>query len=265
MAYSQKYVILIAYSGAGKTYMGDYLGLYHNFAHIDGDMPLHNPAHKDVASRFGPGVKKHWFEGEEMPNPADWQDFYKILCDEAKEAGKTSDRVVITQSTYRKEARTYMREQLGPDNVLLVQLEVDKDVIIKGLQEREEKIFPSYFSATFEECWKEGKGPLAGAVEKWGEYNGYESFRKYKLGTNIRGLMPLEADEGHICTVDGSKRDNSVLDAICKLLGFESRAAEADWEKINGAQAVRLEEFKKDRKELFKDRGEAEKKKEGYS
>ena len=35
-----KFLVLSAMSGVGKTFTGDYLALYHGFAHIDGDRPL---------------------------------------------------------------------------------------------------------------------------------------------------------------------------------------------------------------------------------
>jgi gluconate kinase len=259
MVYPQKFVVIVAYSGSGKTYMGDYLALYHDFAHIDGDMPLHDPQHAHVAKTFGQTFKKYWFSGEEAPEAADWQPVYKILCDQAKAAAETADRVVITQSAYRREARAYIRQELGPDDVLFVQLDVDMDVLITGLFEREAKIFPSYFGRSLEDCWKEGRTPLEEAVEKWGEF-GFDSFKKYKQATNIRGYVPVGEDEGQFCVLDGSARDKSVLDGLCKLLGLTC-VAEVDSTKINGAQKIRLDAFKKDRLELFAKRGEDETKK----
>lgn len=142
---SQKYIVMTAYSGSGKSFWGDYLELYCGFAHIDGDEPLFMPQHADIAKLFRQVNYDYWFCGQDAPGEL-WQPVYQVVCDWAKAAGEKNDRVVITQSMYSKQARAFVREQLGPENVGFVHVHVDEDVLIRGLLARETQDWPNYFN-----------------------------------------------------------------------------------------------------------------------
>jgi len=241
---SRKYIVITAYSGSGKSFLGDYLELYCGFAHVDGDEPLFMPQHADIAKRFRQVYYDFWLSGQDAPVEL-WQPVYRLICDWAKAAGETNDRVVITQSMYSKQARTFVREQLGSENVAFVHVHVDEDVLIRGLLARDTQDWPNLFGGKgIEQCWDEGVPPLDGQKEQYGEF-AFESYRQFKLkDSNIRGFVPLSKDEGPYSVLDATARDDSVSEKLLKILGLPCPAENIDLERIKKANSQRQMKYK---------------------
>jgi dephospho-CoA kinase len=73
-------VCVIAYSGSGKTFTGDYLAAYHDFAHVDGDDALlnqHLPENKRLSDGLVEARFQHWLPGQDAPV---WQPYLRALC-----------------------------------------------------------------------------------------------------------------------------------------------------------------------------------------
>ena len=111
-----KFVVLSALSGVGKTHTGDYLALYRDYTHVDGDRPLlwsHLPRYKPMVDSFRKAISA-WGQGGE-PRPEQWRPYYDEIAKDALEAAQHSERVVVSNWFHRREFREYFRELIGGD------------------------------------------------------------------------------------------------------------------------------------------------------
>lgn len=230
-------VCVIAYSGSGKTFTGDYLAAHHDFAHVDGDEMLlnqHVAENKRLSDGLVQALFEHWLPGRDAP-AALWQPYLQSLCDRVLVATKAKPRVVLTFSLYRREARDFVRAALrGRATVLMLKLNCDDDLLVERNMTRQQQ-YLELQGKTMEQAWDEG-----GCAEKWGVY-GIESYRRKLLDTTLRGWAPFEPGEAGETSleVDVSTGGTASLVTICAALGLALPSTNVDLSQITGTNAAR--------------------------
>merc|ERR1712176_1347405 len=128
-------VFVVAPSGTGKTFMGDYLALMHGFEHVDGDIPLKNghlPQYKEMPANWMKAIE-HLKKNEDGPDEL-WQPYFAELARLTLSAAESSGKkVVLTHATYRQTQRDFLLKKLeeggaSKDNITVVNLTIDQDV-----------------------------------------------------------------------------------------------------------------------------------------
>mmetsp|Transcript_15481 Transcript_15481/g.16750 ORF Transcript_15481/g.16750 Transcript_15481/m.16750 type:complete len:339 (+) Transcript_15481:66-1082(+) len=141
-------VYVVAESGTGKTFVGDYLEQYHDFQHIDGDLPLRTcdkPEIEKIDRKFCTAMTKY----PDFWNPKNidlyeetkeyWVPYYDHLAENALEAAKTHDKVVITFATGANIMRTHFIDKLkegGAENITMLVLTMDERKKLESLYHR---------------------------------------------------------------------------------------------------------------------------------
>jgi len=141
-------VYVVAESGTGKTFIGDYLEQYHDFQHIDGDLPLRTcdkPEIEKIVRKFITAMLKY----PDLANPKNvdlyeetkelWGPYYDHLAQNVLEASETHDKVVITFATGANIMRTHFIDKLkegGAENITMLVLTMDERKKLEGLYHR---------------------------------------------------------------------------------------------------------------------------------
>jgi gluconate kinase len=176
-------------SGAGKTFIGDYLERVCDFLHVDGDAAAFS---SDASERalFGEFVKAfdYWFRSEPAP-PALWHAYLEKQCAAvlaARAAGRGD--VVVSLTVYHREARDFLRARLPEHDFILLRCEPAE------LVRRARVRFAEYaavcgqsVAACFEANYKE---PFSDAA--------FEA----QTRRIMRGLQPLAPDEARAHELD---------------------------------------------------------------
>jgi len=193
-------------SGAGKTFVGDYLARVCSFHHVEGDAAMFS---SDAAQRaeFASFVQAfdHWFKGEPAP-PALWHAYLErqVAAVRAARAAGQRAHVVVSLTDYHREARDFLRAQL-PDHDFIV-LRCGPEELVRRARVR----FGEYaavcgqsVAACFEANYKE---PFSDAA--------FEA----QTRRIMRGLQPLAPDEVRAHELDVT--DGAPWRALHALLGL---------------------------------------------
>lgn len=240
-------VFVIAPSGTGKTFTGDYLALMHGYKHVDGDLPLKNkhlPQYSDMVATMWKVACEYLPKNEDGPEEM-WQPYFAELARLTLEAAETSEKVVLTHATYRQAWQEYVIQKLieggaSPDQISMVALTIDEDVKLKGLYLRTKQFLESAGLSLEEDCRNKG-------WEGEGEMTCEEFASLYKkhdpLGSWIFQYPPAGTK-----SVDVSSRNLDALHAINEALDLEKPTVEENYEelvsRVNAEDAKRSEEFK---------------------
>mmetsp|Transcript_18474 Transcript_18474/g.39687 ORF Transcript_18474/g.39687 Transcript_18474/m.39687 type:complete len:309 (+) Transcript_18474:31-957(+) len=220
---SAQVVYVVAPSGTGKSFTGDYLHVVHGFKHVDGDGPLKNCA----VPKYGEMVKK-LFTADKQPNPKEfWSPYFEEIARRTVDASKNHDKVVLTHATYQQEFREFVIEKIveggvSLEQITVVELTMDQVVKLRGLYHRTKRQVELHGSTIEEFC------------QGYIEYEGDElTEEKY-----INAMVEKHREDGgdrfgdfEDCPtakkVDVSGRDISHCDNLDKALGL-TRSGE-DW------------------------------------
>jgi gluconate kinase len=192
-------------SGAGKTFVGDYLARVCSFHHVEGDAAMFSSSAAERAE-FASFVQAfdHWFKSEPAP-PALWHAYLErqvAAVRAARAAGRA--HVVVSLTVYHREARDFLREQL-PDHEFIV-LRCSPEELVRRARVR----FGEYAAVcgkSFEACFEANyKEPFSDAA--------FEA----QTRRIMRGLQPLAPDEVHAHELDVT--DGAPWRALHALLGL---------------------------------------------
>eukprot|EP00751_Fragilariopsis_kerguelensis_P016970 CAMPEP_0170844864 /NCGR_PEP_ID=MMETSP0734-20130129/7183_1 /TAXON_ID=186038 /ORGANISM="Fragilariopsis kerguelensis, Strain L26-C5" /LENGTH=351 /DNA_ID=CAMNT_0011213457 /DNA_START=43 /DNA_END=1101 /DNA_ORIENTATION=+ len=217
-----KIIYLVAVSGCGKSFTGDYLQLMHGYTHVDGDGPLkkaHIPRNREMAVRFVTCWVKHDMQHEDGPEEL-WQPFYEEIANLTIEAAKHSDKVVISHATYQQSYRKYVVDKLVEDgatreNITVLELMIDPEVKMKGLYYRtKESIEDGGMTIGDQARTKGWEGEGDPTCAEW-----IQIMKETMPGWAGNGAY-VEIPIGFGMTVDVSGRDMTTLDGVDDALGL---------------------------------------------
>ncbi|OEU08599.1 hypothetical protein FRACYDRAFT_249491 [Fragilariopsis cylindrus CCMP1102] len=224
---SAKIVYIVAVSGCGKSFTGDYLETMHGFHHVDGDFPAKNchiPKHKELTT----SVLKCYFsyvnkeEGPEDGPEELWKPYFEEIANQTIDAAKkgSDQHVVLSHATYRQAWREFVVKKLieggiKGDNITVLYLTINPDVKLKGLYYRSKTQIENGgmtlgdFMRT--QGW-EGDGDIT--------LPEYMAFIKETDPKSAGNDTFQEIPDGYGKTVDVSGRDMSHLDGVDDALGL---------------------------------------------
>jgi len=217
-----KIVFVVAVSGCGKFFTGDYLHSMHGYTHVDGDGPVKNchiPRNKELTVNFFTNGLTYVIKGEDGPEEL-WQPYYSEIVKNTIEAAKHSNTVVLSHAAYRQSQRDFTLEKLVEGgatrgNITVLELMIDLDVKLEGLYYRTKEQLENGGMTIGDNMrvggW-EGVGDATCA-----EYIEYQK-KEYPefAGTGAYEDMP----SGYGKTVDVSGRDMTHLDGVDEALGL---------------------------------------------
>jgi len=227
---SAEIAFLVAPGGTGKTFSGDYLDVFHGFKHVDGDTPIKNlhlsKEYKEIGTNIIKAVLEYNPKGEDGPDEL-WKPFFEELAKLTLEAGKHSNKVVLTFAAYRQTYRDFLLKKLveggaSKDNFTLVVLTIDLDVKLRGLYYRFKHLAEAG-GMTIEESMKAGGWKGEGEVTcsryieicktGYADFLSNDAFQEGPSGSKI---------------VDVSGRDMSHLDGLDEALGLVGKRMYGD-------------------------------------
>lgn len=245
---STEFVYLVAKSGIGKSFTGDYLQVVRNWNHVDGDFPLKEstfkPEYVDMVERlFISGKYAHiqelpeeerreWFARE------GYHAYFTEVARKTLEAARESDKVVATHATYNADARNFFIDTLiasGAKEVRLVYLDCDFDVHMDALWKRALRQ-AEQFPGTMEE-----------GLEFYGGSD-FESFVKHQKHL-IENYFEEPSESEKPTVVDVTAKDITTLDAVDRAFGVPDGEGRGDLsyeemiEKIKAVDIIRDEGF----------------------
>jgi len=219
---------VVAGSGTGKTFTGDYLEHVHNFAHVDGDMQLRNmhiPKYRENCQGLIEASKN-----KDDPDGVLWQPYFQELVDQTLKAAITFDKVVLTFACSEQKHRDFVMTKLkegGADNPTMVFLTINEDVKLEGLYHRSKRQVEA--AGMTLSGWMKSKG--------W-EGEGEPSIEDFKL---CYKQLTEESEKGdgikfddppsYATVVDVTSRDITSMDATEKVFGV-TRNPDLSYESI---------------------------------
>lgn len=245
---ASKIAFVMAPSGTGKTFTGDYLACMHGYEHVDGDVPLKNghlPHYTDMAQKFWTVFCEYLSKNEDGPEEM-WHPYFDELARMTLKATETSEKVVLTHATYRQAWQEYVIQKLvdggvSPDQISIVALTIDEDVKLRALYLRTREMLKDAGVTLEKHCrdqygW-EGEGEIT-----------YEEFASFAKGDALQSAVFQDPPAGST-SVNVSSRNFDTLDAIDEALGLGKRTAGEKYEEIvsrvKAIDAKRDEEYKK--------------------
>jgi len=217
-----KIVFVVAVSGCGKSFTGDYLHSMHGYTHVDGDGPIRNchiPRNRELVVGFLKCMVQHFLKGEDGPEEL-WQPYYSEIVKNTIEAAKYSDKIVLSHATYRQSHREFVMDKLveggaTKGNITVLELMVNPDVKLKGLYYRTKEQMENGEMTIGDNMrthgW-EGEGNI--------NCDEYTQFMKKKYPEFAGNGAYVEIPSGYGKTVDVSGRDMTHLDGVDEALGL---------------------------------------------
>jgi len=217
-----KIVYVVAVSGCGKSFTGDYLHSMHGYSHVDGDGPLKNchiPRNRELSFGLLTHFFKYLMKEEDGPEEL-WKPYYNEIAKNTIEAAKHSDKVVLSHATYRQSHREYTVDKLVEGgairgNITVLELMVNPDVKLKGLYYRTKEQLENGGMTIGDNMrthgW-EGEGDMT--------CDEYAQFMKKKYPQFAGNGTYVEIPSGFGKTVDVSGRDITHLDSVDEALGL---------------------------------------------
>jgi len=217
---STKFVFMVAHSGVGDTFNGDYLEAIRGWKHIDGDGPLKesdgpNSKFRVAFDQMLADWNKKADQGEEWVDTGAWKVYMKELARLALEGARDSDTVVLTHASYIRQQRTGLRQYLidaGAKDISTVFLHCD-------------------FDAHMQAAWKRtGRQAEEGdtTVEKMFKHFGFlgvvdfDSYVRWQKETLMAAYDEPDESEQPYTIVDVTAKDVSVWDSLDEAFGIEN-------------------------------------------
>lgn len=213
-------VYVVAPSGTGKSFTGDYLAVVHGFEHVDGDWPLKHSNIPENAELTRNWVLTTTRSGEYKEDEKHlWGGYFEKIANMTVEAAETHDRVVLSHATYEQLPRdvvidTLLSSGIKKEQITVIQLTIDKTVLYAGLYERNKRLAEQQ-GMTFTELI----GPNADPRMEWeGEIT-----KETWVDFNVSNEDPYPitfADDPAAIKVDVSSRGVAHFDGIDTALGL---------------------------------------------
>eukprot|EP00457_Paulinella_chromatophora_P005499 gb/GEZN01005516.1/.p1 GENE.gb/GEZN01005516.1/~~gb/GEZN01005516.1/.p1 ORF type:complete len:297 (+),score=45.23 gb/GEZN01005516.1/:23-913(+) len=223
-SWSRRCVWLTGLSGAGKTFVGDYLMTYCGFVHIEGDTAMRDPRHAEITKDLRSAYEQI-FSGQ-PGDPALWQPYLCHLCRHVRDALAEDPKrdVVVTFSVYTRAMRDYCRQELP--GVRFALLACPKEEVIQRALPRAQKYFQ-----------------IQGTTLDSAFPGGTEAFLAWQQRI-VTGLEPLAKDEAcDSITLDASARSQKVCNQIRQWLALpesqQEQQGDVDLAKIAQIQIER--------------------------
>jgi len=204
---------VVAESGTGKSFIGDYLDHVHNFVHVDGDMQLRNlhiPKYRENFKGLADASKN-----KNVPDEL-WQPYMQVLVDQTLDAAKTSDKVVLTFASAQQKQRDFVKMKLkegGANNPTMVYLTINKDVKLEALYHRMKRQFVAMGTTLVD--WMRSTG--------W-EGEGEPSIEEFKVFMKQKeekdDLIKFDGPPSYASVVDVTVRDVTSIDATDQAFGL---------------------------------------------
>eukprot|EP01135_Chromosphaera_perkinsii_P003370 Nk52_evm16s241 gene=Nk52_evmTU16s241 len=221
---------IVGYSGAGKTFSGDYLEQFHGVSHVNGDVIMHSKedAYKQLTVGLRAAFDEYWFLSRAAP-PELWQPYYDELIALVKEAQKDKEHVCLTFAAYHPETRVYLQERI-PGLVFIV-LDMNGEALIARHTER----FKKYAEA-------QGQS-IAEAFEKITKRT--YSREEYVSHTKslLRGLdIPGNIPEKNIYTLSFGEEGVN-LKQLCQVLGLPETHTDLSEQEVKDIAQINYKRF----------------------
>ncbi|KAL7555110.1 hypothetical protein ACHAWF_018736, partial [Thalassiosira exigua] len=221
-------VYVVAPSGTGKSFTGDYLAVAHGFEHVDGDWPFkhsHIPENAELSQGFLNCALSGGCKEEDRDT---WVGYFEKIADMTVEAAKTHDRVVLSHATYDQSPRdvvveTLLKGGVKRDQITILQLTIDKDVLYGGLFERSTRQAEQQGKKLAEVC-REGGAEFEGELTR-------EKFIALSMAEEEKAEGDPFADEPAAIKVDVSSRGAAHLDGVDAAIGL-ARDGTLSYEEI---------------------------------
>jgi len=251
-------VFVVAVSGCGKSFTGDYLHSMHGYTHVDGDGPIKNshiPRNKELSFDLFTNGFTYVMKGEDGPEEL-WQPYYDEIAKNTIEAAKHSDKIVLSQAAYRQSHREFVLDKLVEfgatrENITVLELMIDPDVKLKGLYCREkgqcEMGGITQGDSMRAQGW-EGAGEITCAE--------YIKFMKEKRPEFFGNNAYVEIPIGFGKKVDVSGRDITHLDSVDEALGLVGKRKDKNLSFEDIRDKVKVVDQKRDKDMIVSGAGE---------
>jgi len=246
---------MVASSGVGKTFSGDYLEAIRGWKHIDGDIILKqsesNPEYKDAMEQLTSWWVDKAAQGEEYVDTGGWKAHFKILARLTLEGARDSDTVVVTYVAYKSQWRAAFRQYLidaGAKDVSTVVLHCDFDALMQAVWKRTNRL-ADQAGTTVEELMKTFHHP--GVVD-------FDSFVKFEKDYFPEFDEPDESEQPYKI-LDVTAKDVTVMDSLDEAFGIEKNKSRGDLtyeemvEKIQAIDAKRDQAFLDSKNDAIED------------
>jgi len=218
MIESTQFAFIVAKSGVGKSFTGDYLETIRGWKHIDGDFPFKNadksPEYRDIVDQMS-GKGKYSEEGKEWDPTKGWKPYMTELARLTLEGAKGNNKVVLTFACFTVPARLFLRQLLidaGAKDISMIFLECDFDAHMDAVWKRQLRLVEQS-DTTLEEMFKEWG--IEGIVD-------FESFVVFQKGFGSLYQEPNDS-EMPFKIVDNTAKDMTVLDSYDMVLGIQDK------------------------------------------
>ena len=212
-------VYVVAPSGTGKSFTGDYLAVVHGFEHVDGDWPL---KHSNIPENAE--LSRNWIltttrSGECKEDEKHlWGGYFEKIANMTVEAAETHDRVVLSHATFDQPTRdvvidTLLSSGIKKEQITVIQLTIDKAVLWAGLYDRAKRMVEQQ-GMTFTEF----VGPNADPRMEWEGEITKKTYVDFHL--SIEDPFGSFADDPAAIKVDVSSRGVAHFDGIDTALGL---------------------------------------------
>jgi len=240
---STKFVYMVALSGIGKTFNGDYLQTIRGWKHIDGDGPVKqadgpNSKFKVAYDQMIGDWNEKLVQGEEWVDTGAWKVYTKELARLMLEGARDSDTVVMTHATYLRQQRTGLRQYLidaGAKDVSTVFLHCGFDAHMQALWKRQNRM-ADQAGLTIEEMYK-GWG-VPGIVD-------FDSFVKSQKIWYDNFDKPDESEQPYKM-VDVTAKDVTVWDSLDEAFGIEKNKSRGDLTYDEMVQTIKAVDVRRD-------------------
>jgi len=240
---STKFVYMVAKSGVGKTFSGDYLEAIRGWKHIDGDIILKgsesNSEYKDATEQMISWIEDRMAvaaQGEELVDTGGWKTYFKIMARLTLEGARDSDTVVITHATSHRFRRDGLRQHLidaGAKDVSTVFLHCDFDAHMQALWKRYNRL-ADQGGITIEEHFKSFDMPGIVDFDSFVEQHKHFVFEE-----------PDESEQPYKM-VDVTAKDVTTLDGLDEAFGIENNKSRGDGTYDEMAQKIMAVDKKRD-------------------
>jgi len=221
---STHFAYVVASSGVGKSFTGDYLESIHGWKHVDGDVIIKtqhlNEYYKELYSpKSMEGIEDMDEKMVEFTKKKIFQPFYFELARLMLEGANESNKVILSHATFKMEQRLFVRETLieagaKAENITMLFLDIDNDVHDKSGWKRWN------YQAECAGCSLEVIFKTAFHLEGIVDFDTWVA--KFQDGFNRKQWISPQESERPYKVVDVSARDITVLDSIDKALRIEN-------------------------------------------
>lgn len=230
---STEFIFLVAKSGTGKSFSGDYVDLFGDWKHVDGDTPLKNthgnPHYEDLRNRVFQ-LKEYEGKGVEWLVTEGLVPYMEELAKLGLEAAKESDKVCISWASYFRPNRLLLKKLLldaGAKDFSMVFLHCDLEAHMDALWKRtcrqaeQAGCTITEFAALF-------KMPVEGEEYTKEQFVAFQTSQDwYKMWQD-----PDESEQP-FQTVNVTAKDATVLDSLDAAFGIEdSNRAHLSYDEI---------------------------------